>query len=896
MAQNEITTCSSSDILRISYDICRFLISERDLPSLLQGVCDRFVSDNQHLWALVVLVDFESGGMVTAECGLQEHFPSIMEALKAGELPWCGSQIFGKLDSMSLQCQKEGCRFCSMMPPHEEASICVSIHCNETLNGFFIIQPTVTVVDEHVFTLYREIGEALGSALRKLVSEEAARQREEHLFLMEERYELALYASQAGLWDWNIKTGEMYTSPNHKRHLDYRNENGRLSGGTVAEQRFIHPDDRERVLSILNDHLEGNSEEYRIEYRVKSDSGEWEWFLDRGRVVERDEKGQPVRMTGTHQNITLQKRREQAMASIQQQLHDAVSNERTFLQTVIDSAGDPVIAIDTSYNVLLANQAAAKLAQKAIPASSMQGRKCYELLCGRKQPCTNDAYPCPIQAMGQHGIQIKLLHNQYHGNGVNNTFELDVSPLLDRQGQLYGVIEVARDVTDRLRVEEELRESQSRLYRLAHHDTLTGLPNRLLFKDRLNHSIDKAKRNSGKVAVLFLDLDRFKTINDTLGHDVGDELLIEVARRLQNLCRIADTVARLGGDEFVFILEDIINKDGAATVARKIIASITRPFELNSHTLAVSTSIGISLYPDDSQNKDEVVKCADVALYEAKESGRNAYRFYAGQTGSQRLEQRQLETTLLRQALQENQFCMLFQALHDLPQATVVGYEGLLCWMHPERGLLMPEEFFPLAQGSDLLMELECLGLDSIAHALQYWQEQGVCKQMSVSLNVTLESLHHPAFAAKVKQKTEEFSVLKGALELEFQEQLLVDKQSPCLAELRELTAAGVRLVVDNFGLGEISLQRLQQIPLHGLKLHPHLLEIRHADHGDVHLIETITTLAHKLDRKVVAQGVSNRQQHNLAISNGCDQAQGMYYSQPVTRDKVLHALLKQGV
>ena len=446
MSQNTPEKCPPPGILHIAYDICKFLISEKDLPALLQGVCDRFVSGNHYHWALIVLVDFESGGMVTAECGLRDDFPSIMESLKAGNLPWCGSQVFGSQQLHSIACRKEQCDFCRLMPRHNEAGICAAIHCNESLNGFFIVMPAGADDHGHDFRLYEEVGEAVGSTLRRLVSEEEARQREAELHLMEERYDLALYASQAGLWDWNIQTGEMYTSSDRKHHLDYRQENGSIPGGTVAEQKSVHPDDREKVLSILNDHLAGNSEEYRIEYRVKNDQGEWEWFLDRGRVVERDEKRLPVRMTGTHQNITLQKKREQALASIQQQLHDAVNNERTFLQTVIDSAGDPVIAIDVDYKVLLINQAAAELAKQQMSTGGMQGKKCYELLCGKDLPCTDDDYPCPIQAMRRKGEQIKLIHEQYHGNGINNTFELDVSPLRDQQGELYGIIEVARDV------------------------------------------------------------------------------------------------------------------------------------------------------------------------------------------------------------------------------------------------------------------------------------------------------------------------------------------------------------------------------------------------------------------------------------------------------------------
>ena len=219
------------------------------------------------------------------------------------------------------------------------------------------------------------------------------------------------------------------------------------------------------------------------------------------------------------------------------------------------------------------------------------------------------------------------------------------------------------------------------------------------------------------MAVLYLDLDRFKSVNDTLGHDVGDELLIETARRLQNLCRTSDTVARLGGDEFVFILDDIHTRDDAAVVARKIIASMARPLELRSHTLTISTSIGIGVYPDDARNKDDVVKCADMALYAAKKSGRNDYRFCSGEMPSQCLDKQRLETEELRNALQEEQFLTFFQPLYNLVNERITGFEAMLYWDHPQRGRLPAEEFLPLAQGSDLLRSLGCCGLQHIARA-----------------------------------------------------------------------------------------------------------------------------------------------------------------------------------
>jgi diguanylate cyclase (GGDEF)-like protein/PAS domain S-box-containing protein len=616
-------------LLRAMNEVYRYLLTENDLPNLLQGICDRLVTKGLFVSSLIVFIDEATGSMITAETGFADRFQEIMEPLREGVLPPCGLRVLKDPALSTVFCRSEKCIVCNTFPERSTCTgICTAIRSTPALYGFVVVHTRLSVgvgkssiLDMDSFS---QVGEAVAHALRQLFDKEDAKHREEEMRLVEERYELALLASQAGLWDWNIQTGEMYTSPNQKEYLDYRSGNG----GPGPTTRVIHPDDKDKVLSILNEHLEGESDEYRIEYRVKDIDGEWAWYLDRGRVVERDDKNMPVRMTGTHQNITLQKHREQALAAIQQQLHDTVDHERNFLQTVIDSAGDPVMVVDLQYNIMLINRPAVRLSNASSSGGSMQGRKCYELFCNAAVPCTDERFPCPLAAILEKSEQVKLIHNPYHGNGINNTFELDVSPLRNAAGQLYGIIEVARDVTDRLRIEDELRDSQSKLYRLAHHDTLTGLPNRLLFRDRLNQALIKASRIQKSVAVMYLDLDRFKQINDTLGHDVGDDLLVEVADRLKQQCRASDTVARLGGDEFVFVLDGIGSKEDVAVIAEKIVAVMQEQVSIKEHVITISTSIGIALYPDDSSIIDGVIKFADMALYKAKEKGRNTFCFY----------------------------------------------------------------------------------------------------------------------------------------------------------------------------------------------------------------------------------------------------------------------------
>lgn len=877
-----------TELLRASLAVCRFLLVERDLPNLLQGVCDRLVDGGVNNSAWIVLLDEEMGGVITAEAGLGERFAAIREQLQKRVLPRCGELALASAGEAVLCCG----RACGEQGIFEQDGcgqvLAAAVRCRPGLHGFLVVEPAV---DQEPLPLesdlMADLAQSIAHALRQLFQAEEARHREDELRRIEERFELALDASQAGLWDWNIRSGEMYTSPDRREFLDYRSGNGAGEIGTLA--RKIHPEDRPRVLQVLNDHLAGRTEEYRIEYRIREEDGSWSWYLDRGRVVERDERNMPVRMTGTHQNITRQKQQAEALEAVQRQLHEAVNHERTFLQTVIDGATDPIMAIDLGYRILLMNATACRLMDVDPGDSTIQGSTCYRLFHGRDTPCDDPRYPCPVQQVVRSGKRVSLVHNPYHGNGINNTFEIEVSPLKNRDGELYGIIEVARDITDRLRIEQELRESQSRLYRLAHHDPLTGLPNRLLFRDRLERAIAKARRTGTRLAILFLDLDRFKTINDTLGHDVGDALLIEVARRLQEQCRQSDTVARLGGDEFVFILDDISGPPGAAVVARKIMHSLAQPMRIKGHEITVSTSIGIAMFPDDSDDIDGVIKCADTALYQAKDSGRSNYRFYSRDMGfkGQRMG---LEKQQLRTALAKRQFVVHYQPQFETGSGRLVGLEALLRWNHPEQGMLAPDRFLSLAEESGMIVDIGRWVLEEVCRQQVRWQEQGLAV-VPVAVNISARQLADRNFVALVSGCISHSGLPPELLEIELSEATVMEEAERNLAELERIARLGIRLSVDDFGTGRFSLAVLQKMPLERLKIDTSFTKRLISDRNMAMLVDVIIVLAHSLGLTVLAEGVENRQQLEFLRRHDCDQVQGYFLSRPLTREKVASLL-----
>lgn len=874
-------------LLEAAYEISRFLLQERDLANLLQGVCDRLTGEGLGEVALLVLVDSASGGVITAETGVQEVNP-LMEGLREGRLPDCGQRAINGEGSGVVVCEHCTCGLCQPMGQHDGCiGVSVPIRCTPSLVGFLTLRFAAdfrpTLVDDSVLI---ELADTLGLALRQLFAEESAKQRQRELEMIEERYELALHASQAGLWDWNIRTGEMYTSPDQWELLDYRSD----ASGPSTPQRFIHPEDRERVLQVLNDHLQGKSDEYRIEYRVREKDGEWTWFLDRGRVVERDDNQMPVRMTGTHVNITLQKRQDEAIALVQQQLHEAVNYERNFLQTVIDSAGDPVMVIDLDYTLLLINRAAARLVRQGGEAAVLQGEKCYRLFCQADQPCRDLRFPCPVAAVRQQGRQVKLIHNPFHGNGVNNTFELEVSPLRDRQGALYGLIEVARDITDRLRIEKELRESQSHLYRLAHHDTLTGLPNRLLFRDRLDQAASKADRNRSGVAVLFLDLDRFKIVNDTLGHDVGDALLIEVATRLQRLCRQSDTVARLGGDEFVFVLESINDRQDAGVVAAKIMQALEKAVIVGEHRLHISTSIGIALYPEDAASIEEVIKCADVALYAAKEIGRSNYQCYHPDLlgGGSRPA---LDAGQFHRALAEGEMRIDYLPRYSLKDDRLVGLQAQPHWLHPTMGLLLPDAFVEAAHEHDMLGALGRWLLLRLSEDLQHWgQAGGVPPPVSLLCDsrLLLEEGLLPCLPGVVVEQ----GLQPGALVLQLHQQVLVEATATLRYRLLALSQTGMGLAVSEFGSGGSLPLPAEPLPLQAVVLGRDSKSFSQGIKAGVNLTAALIAFCHALDIAVVANGVQSQERRHQLAQFGCDQGQGPLFAAALTADEVTTLLV----
>lgn len=454
--------------------------------------------------------------------------------------------------------------------------------------------------------------------------------------------------------------------------------------------------------------------------------------------------------------------------------------------------------------------------------------------------------------------------------------------------------ELNREISERKKAKNALREervvNQQRLQFLAHHDDLTQLPNRWLFGDRLQQAIAKGRRTKKQVVVMLLDLDRFKNINDSLGHAIGDYVLKEVAKRLRTCLRETDTLARLGGDEFLIVLEDVDDIAPIVSVANKIIDSLARPMNVDGHELTATTSIGMSIFPADAVDEEGLVKCADVAMYEAKKQGRNAYRFFTPDMNEQAHDRLSLETQL-RKALDLDQFFLAYQPQFDMRTGQIKGVEALLRWQHPERGLVSPAEFIPLAEETGLIVPIGEWVLRTACRQNRQWQDLGH-SPLRMAVNISARQFRHQGFVDLVTDIMAETGIDPQWLELEITESIVMADVNEAIMTLTDLKVRGLHLAIDDFGTGYSSLSYLKQFPIDKLKIDRSFVNDITRNSNDAAIATSVIALATSMEMEVIAEGVETTDQKEILIERGCCQGQGYLFSRPIAASE-LTALLE---
>jgi diguanylate cyclase (GGDEF)-like protein/PAS domain S-box-containing protein len=454
---------------------------------------------------------------------------------------------------------------------------------------------------------------------------------------------------------------------------------------------------------------------------------------------------------------------------------------------------------------------------------------------------------------------------------------LDFSTGAIEYGGRTAVLGIAFDVTERKRAEDQIKE-------LAYHDALTGLPNRLLFNDRLSVAVAQAHRSASRLAILFLDLDRFKVINDSLGHSLGDRLLQQVSERLQAGVRQGDTVARLGGDEFILLLPGIARAEDAAKVAEKILDTLKFPLRLQDRELFVTASIGISLYPEDGYDVESLIKNADTAMYRAKESGRDNFQLYTHAMNETAVERLGLESSL-RKALPGGQLVLHYQPLLDLATGKVHGVEALLRWNHPERGLVLPSEFLNLAEITSLIVPMGPWTLRTACASARAWQQAGH-PNLTVAVNLSARQFQQPDLVAQVKRALDETGLPPSSLDIEVTETHAMQNAEATILTLRELKRLGVRISIDDFGIGYSSLSYLKRLPIDTLKIDQSFVRDITTDPDDAAIATAVIALAHTLKLQVIAEGVETQEQLEFLAARHCDRMQGYLFSRPLPADE----------
>src|SRR5580658_688495 len=562
-------------------------------------------------------------------------------------------------------------------------------------------------------------------------------------------------------------------------------------------------------------------------------------------------------------------------------VEDALYTERERAIVTLNSIGDAVLSTDVSGNITYLNAVAEKMTgwlHKEAVGEPLA--KVFRIIDGLTRQTSRDPMEMAVEQNRTVGLTLNCI--LIRRDGAEFPIEDSAAPIHDRAGRIAGAVIVFHDVS-------VARALWGQMTYAAQHDLLTGLPNRLLLNDRISQSIALARRQNRTIALMFLDLDNFKYVNDSLGHAVGDQLLESVSKRLVAGVRASDTVSRQGGDEFVILLPEIAHPGDVAKSARKLLLSLSIPHSVAGRDLHIDGSIGISVFPEDGQDAETLIKSADTAMYSAKESGRNNFQFFTPAMNRKAVERQSLEGSL-HTALAGDEFLLHYQPTIDLDSGEITGVEALIRWQHPERGLIPPGQFVPIAMDSGLIVPIGRWVIREACGQARAWQKAGL-PRLTISVNVSASEFRDKGFVAGVRAILAETGLEPRYLELELTEGALMKDVASTAAVLQELKTMGVHLAVDDFGTGYSSLSYLRQFPVDVLKIDQSLVQQITSDVDDSSIVGAIINMGRSMKRLVIAEGVETEGQRNFLQSQHCAEGQGYLFSRPVAAEQFPHLL-----
>jgi len=627
----------------------------------------------------------------------------------------------------------------------------------------------------------------------------------------------------------------------------------------------LHPDDRLRCLNTMFKVFR-DQKDFELEYRLMRKDGKYRWVIDSGRP-HFSPNGKLTGFIGVVWDIT---DRKQAEAFLRE------SELRHRNLSMVMPIG--IFRTDIEGFCFYVNERWSEITE--LPLEAAIGDDWLKAIHPTDKGRITHAWQRSIdkQQQFQEEFRFKI------GEGKSTWVLCQATIEYSEDGRKLGHIGTVTDITERKKAEEQFKRDEEIIRRQANYDALTGLPNRSLFADRLKQALAKGQREGSKIALMFIDIDHFKKINDTLGHSAGDDLLKEISLRLTACIRESDTVARLGGDEFTVLLPGIHKSHDAELVARKILTTLAKPITLEHADVFITGSIGISLSPINGTNEETLTQNADIAMYEAKAKGRNGFRFFTKKMNSQSLSKMKLEADL-RHAIDRNELDIHYQPIICLDNGKISGAEALLRWKHSRHGYVSPETFIPLAEDSGLIGEIGSWVLDRACLDYEDWQSLGI-EPDCISINLSPRQCRDMVFAEKVEQTLKRHNISPSSLILEITEGLFIeDTNETAINAVFALRNIGVRLALDDFGTGYSSLSYLKRFPVDMLKIDRAFIKDMAENTDDLALVEAIIAMAHSLKIKVIGEGAETREQVELLASRGCDKVQGYYFSKPLAVD-----------
>jgi len=677
--------------------------------------------------------------------------------------------------------------------------------------------------------------------------------------LLKERIELAVEANRDVVWDWNFEKKELYISERWRELVGF--DASEVPNKIRIWKKHIHPNDRHYVKSRIYKTMQGKIEYLDITYRAIHKNGHWIWVQMRGKVYYKGDIA--IRMTGTQSDVTsymqLQLKNLQ-QSQIIEQIHDSVIS--TDLNGIIQSwnSGSEIL-----------------LGYKDIEVIGQHISKIY-LEDDLKQLDSNIKL---LIQKGEHHTVVRFIKKSTDIIYA----DLSLSLFKNQEGEPIGIIGYAQDITQRKKAENALKKQKDIFYYQAHYDTLTQLPNRLLFHKKLSKAIKNSQSYNKKVALLFIDLDYFKEINDSLGHKVGDAVLKEVTKRLKQILDTKKTLFRLGGDEFTIIVDEFKEKKYLSTLSNKILHILSLPINIDNNILYLSCSIGISLSPKDSLSSQNLIKYADTAMYQAKSRGRNNFKFYNANMTEVAYQKIVMEAGI-RQGIKNEEFVPYYQPQFNGKSETMIGIEVLVRWHHPKMGLLSPDIFIPIAQSTGLIVNLDKFVMRSAITQVVQWHKIGL-NPPRVALNLEIKYLEQNDFIETFMQIIEETECKIEWVELEITEGSIMTNPQKSIQTLQKLNTLGIKLAIDDFGVGHSSLSYIKKLPIYKLKIDQSFIKDLPNNEEDRAITTAIITIAKSLNLTVLAEGVHNQEQKDFLIKNGCENIQGYLYSKALPAQKL---------